>query len=169
MGFKAWLWQLRINLKRNFKKLWKQLRPRLLPYLLIVVTLLVGFGKSYQIAWIKTLGLSSLITTFLYYLFQLLSTDASQRVATLFTAPDYRTDLGFMGRIKEDLEGFCQCLPKNCKTIVFIDDLDRCDPRKAVEVLEAIKLLRFSADLWVNQPLPSHSTSTCSRKLPKFR
>ncbi|AJZ75555.1 KAP family P-loop NTPase fold protein [Candidatus Nitrosotenuis cloacae] len=29
---------------------------------------------------------------------------------------------------------------KNCKIIVFIDDLDRCSPKKALEVLESIKV-----------------------------
>jgi len=143
----GWYGQLRINLKRNLEREWRSLRARLLPYTLIaivVVALTVGFILNNQDAWAAAIGGSTallLVAGLVRQLIGVFSTPASQRIVDLFATPDYTADLGFMGRIKQDLEDFANSLPKGMKVVVFIDDLDRCDPKKAVEVLEAIKLL----------------------------
>ena len=90
---------------------------------------------------IATGGIITFLLLLIPQLIKLFSTSASQRVVDMFATQDYKDDIGFMGRIKSDLKDFADRLPAKTKIIVFIDDLDRCDPRKAVEVLEAIKLL----------------------------
>jgi hypothetical protein len=143
----GWYGQLRINLKRNLEREWRSLRARLLPYTLIaivVVALTAGFILNNQDAWAAAVGGSSALVLLAGLVRQLAGvffTPASQRIVDLFATPDYTADLGFMGRIKQDLEDFANSLPPGMKVVVFIDDLDRCDPKKAVEVLEAIKLL----------------------------
>jgi hypothetical protein len=143
----GWYGQLRINLKRNLEREWRTLRARLLPFTLIaivIVALTAGFILTNQDAWAAAVGGSTalvLVASLVRQLAGIFFTPASQRVVDLFATPDYTADLGFMGRIKQDLDDFANSLPEGMKVIIFIDDLDRCDPKKAVEVLEAIKLL----------------------------
>jgi hypothetical protein len=143
----GWYGQLRINLKRNLERRWRVLRARLLPYTLItivVAALTLGFVWTNQDAWAAAVGGSTalvLIVSLVRQLAGVFGTSASQRIVDLFAGPDYEADIGFMGRIRQDLEDFANSLPQGMKIVVFIDDLDRCDPPKAVEVLEAIKLL----------------------------
>lgn len=139
-----WRDRLLINLPRNLEHYWRRFRSRWLPYTLIamVVTalLVVLWVLDEQILAIAV-GSSVSILSIIYQTLKIIFTPASKRVADLFTGPDYEDDLGFMARIRDDLKGFVQSLPPKMKVVVFIDDLDRCDPKKAVEVLEAIKLL----------------------------
>ncbi|MCG3208735.1 MAG: hypothetical protein FOGNACKC_02347 [Anaerolineae bacterium] len=141
----GWYWQLKFNFWRNLKRQWQQARQKVLPYVLIslalalvVVWLLLEPANRAAIA---TGGVITFLLLFVPQLIKLFSTSASQRVIDMFAAQDYKADIGFMGRIKADLRDFADNLPNATKVIVFIDDLDRCDPKKAVEVLEAVKLL----------------------------
>lgn len=140
----GWYGQIRLNLVRNLQHRWRTLRARLLPYTLIsiVVGLLVfALFLSNRAAWAALVGSSAGFVALVKELSGILFTPASKRIVALFATPDYKDDLGFMGRIRQDLEGFAESLPDGVKVVIFIDDLDRCDPRKAVEVLEAVKLL----------------------------
>src|SRR3990170_5201958 len=53
----------------------------------------------------------------------------------------YRDSVYYEGldKIREHMESIRE-EDKNCRIVVFIDDLDRCSPTKALEVLESIKL-----------------------------
>ena len=69
-------------------------------------------------------------------------------VTTLFASSDYGGQIAHMDEIKHDLETLEKRLhDKKDPTIVvgriliLIDDLDRCEPEKAVEVLQAVNLL----------------------------
>ena len=69
-------------------------------------------------------------------------------MTTLFTSSDYGGQIAHMDEIKHDLETLEKRLhDKKDPTIVvgriliLIDDLDRCEPEKAVEVLQAVNLL----------------------------
>jgi hypothetical protein len=144
----GWYGLLRFNLKRNLQRQWRALRAKLLPYSLIAIVigaLVVGFLLTGQGRWAVAVGGTTTIILLARQLFDLFSTSASQRIVDLFAGADYKQDIGFMGRIRADLEDFTANLPDRpdykMKVVVFIDDLDRCDPKKAVEVLEAIKLL----------------------------
>jgi len=69
---------------------------------------------------------------------------------------DYGKHLGLMQQVKQDLaalsdrltdqthnrEELQQCFPRGpARVILYIDDLDRCPPKRVVEVLEAVQLL----------------------------
>ncbi|RKQ92696.1 KAP-like P-loop domain-containing protein [Solirubrobacter pauli] len=67
---------------------------------------------------------------------------------------DYRSQLGLISRIHEDFErmsdlltgqrgarGGDKDLPQIDRIVLYIDDLDRCSPKRVVEVLEAVHLI----------------------------
>lgn len=64
--------------------------------------------------------------------------DAFRREVTAYRREQIRSLEQFEVAFRELLQKYIA--PKNGKLIVFIDDLDRCLPNKAIEVLEAIKL-----------------------------
>jgi hypothetical protein len=143
----VWYRHRLINFQRNLKRETVTLRRRVLPYTFIVsVTLatlvagLVALGLDRAALVISLLGIPGLIRLGVE-LYGILGTPQSQRIATFFSQPDYRQHLGFMAEIREDLESLASGLPAGFKVVVFVDDLDRCKPEKAVEVLEAIKLM----------------------------
>lgn len=142
-GIDAWQ-QLRLNVKRNWERQRLRGRARLWPLVLFggVLAIIVG-GLSLLVedTLAARLGGITFVGAAMIAAAQTLLTTASQRVSELFTSADYRNDLNFMGNIREDLQAFAKSLPGQLKVAVFIDDLDRCDPKKAVEVLEAVKLL----------------------------
>jgi Cdc6-like AAA superfamily ATPase len=71
-----------------------------------------------------------------------LSRPISQWVTTLFEDQDYGKQIGYMADIRDDLEFLANRLRRDQgRILVTIDDLDRCEPEKAVEVLEAVNLL----------------------------
>ncbi|HXQ35244.1 MAG TPA: P-loop NTPase fold protein, partial [Anaerolineales bacterium] len=69
----------------------------------------------------------------------------------LAAKPDFRDQIGIMADIKSEI-GFIGHLletrnkRQQTRVILFIDDLDRCEHRKAVEVLQAIMLLLADRD-----------------------
>jgi hypothetical protein len=66
----------------------------------------------------------------------------SQWVTTLFQERDYGKQIGYMAEIHDDLEYLEKKLKEdNGRILIMIDDLDRCEPEKSVEVLQAINLL----------------------------
>lgn len=69
----------------------------------------------------------------------------------LASKPDFRDQIGIMADIKSEIGFISQLLEsrnKNRQTrvVLFIDDLDRCEHRKAVEVLQAVMLLLADRD-----------------------
>jgi Cdc6-like AAA superfamily ATPase len=70
----------------------------------------------------------------------------SQSLQNLVAKPNFKAQIGIMGEIKEAVNDVCELLAtrKNgqlTRFVLFVDDLDRCDHKKAVEVLQAIMLL----------------------------
>lgn len=142
-GIDAWQ-QLRLNVKRNWERQRLRGRARLWPLVLfggILAIIVGGLSLLVEDTLAARLGGITFVGAAMIAAAQTLLTTASQRVSELFTSADYRNDLNFMGNIREDLQAFAKSLPGQLKVAVFIDDLDRCDPKKAVEVLEAVKLL----------------------------
>src|SRR6185437_14399836 len=71
-----------------------------------------------------------------------LANPVSRWMAKLLADDGYGATGGAMGRIRDDLEWLGKRLKtENGRFVVMIDDLDRCEPDKAVEVLQAINLL----------------------------
>jgi hypothetical protein len=58
-------------------------------------------------------------------------------------SPDYAAKVGFIREFQQDFKSIIESITQKGKwpLIVFIDDLDRCTPNKAAEVIEAINLL----------------------------
>ncbi len=57
-------------------------------------------------------------------------------------SPDYSSKLGAFHHVNEDMQRVFDLLVKEQEPVlIFIDDLDRCSPQKAVEVIEAINLI----------------------------
>lgn len=55
--------------------------------------------------------------------------------------PDYRSKVGFIHEVAEDLNRVMNVIPPdNLPIVIFIDDLDRCTPQKVAEVTEGINL-----------------------------
>lgn len=64
------------------------------------------------------------------------------KVSKYVRDPDYRRRIGFLSQFEQDFARVVDLVTKGGKwpLVVFIDDLDRCSPAKAVEVIEAINL-----------------------------
>jgi len=81
------------------------------------------------------------------------SNPVARWVTTLFTSSDYGGQIAHMDEIKHDLETLEKRLHKKNpqkpeepeeivgRILILIDDLDRCEPEKAVEMLQAVNLL----------------------------
>ena len=71
-----------------------------------------------------------------------ISSPLSRWMAAVLTSGEYGEQIGVMSRIQSDLEELSGLLEaENGRFVVMIDDLDRCEPDKVVEVLQAINLL----------------------------
>jgi GH25 family lysozyme M1 (1,4-beta-N-acetylmuramidase) len=86
-------------------------------------------------------------------LFTSLALARSRQLVELSSRPDFRDKIGIMNDIKGELGNISDMIRKwdqRRKTVtrfvIFVDDLDRCKPEKAVEVLEAIMLLLTDVD-----------------------
>ncbi len=53
---------------------------------------------------------------------------------------DYIEKVQFMEQFQHEYEKIIEKYPHNKRVVIFIDDLDRCIPEKAIEILESIKL-----------------------------
>jgi Cdc6-like AAA superfamily ATPase len=63
-------------------------------------------------------------------------------VTKLIQERDYGKQIGYMEEIRLDLEFLERRLQRDKgRILIIIDDLDRCEPEKAVEMLQAVKLL----------------------------
>jgi Cdc6-like AAA superfamily ATPase len=63
-------------------------------------------------------------------------------ITTVLESGDYGGDIDYMRRMHHDLEVLSERLKtEHGRIVVLIDDLDRCEPGKMVEVLQAINLL----------------------------
>jgi Cdc6-like AAA superfamily ATPase len=130
--------------RRNVRRQTRQFRGRLiLVALILAVVLLVALLQSGSdatlvggaIAVLGVGGLVKLIT-------DTLANPLGQYVTALAEDSDYGRHIGYMTEIRDDLEKLEERLRQdNGRILVVIDDLDRCEPEKAVEVLQAINLL----------------------------
>jgi Cdc6-like AAA superfamily ATPase len=133
-----------IKLGRNLKHQLKQARGQLIGISAIVAGLcflgVLKFQLDLKLIWgaIVALGISGIFKI----VGDTLSKPLSQWITTLFQERNYGKQIGYMAEIRSDLEFLATRLKKdNARILVIIDDLDRCEPQKAVEVLQAVKLL----------------------------
>ncbi len=164
MGLYGRLW---VNFRRNLAREAVTLRRVLLPYTLIVGTVLtaltvglLAIGQESLALLIPVLGVPGLIRLAVDMV-GIIRQPQSEWIVKFFAQPDYSKHLGFMADIRRDLTALTNSLPPELKIAVFVDDLDRCSPEKAVEVLEAIKLLldfrRFIVCLGIDARIITHA------------
>lgn len=66
---------------------------------------------------------------------------AELTLSSYLQVPDYRSKVGFVHEVAEDLNRVMNSIPPEyLPIVVFIDDLDRCSPQKVAEVTEGINL-----------------------------
>ena len=140
----GWSRRQRSKLRRNFVRRLKEAAPR------IVVTAVVLTGVLAGVFWSNRFNLQSAALTFsavglaglAKVVVSTLKAPLSQWVTALFQDGDYGRQIGHMAEIRLDLELLETLLrQENGRMVVAIDDLDRCEPEKAVEMLQAINLL----------------------------
>jgi hypothetical protein len=83
----------------------------------------------------------------------------SERVLTYMRLPNYRDQMGFQHRVKNDLQFVHEFLVLRLKSsivgartfrvVVYIDDLDRCSENKIMELLQAINLILADCKFFV--------------------
>jgi KAP-like P-loop domain-containing protein len=147
----TWPWHKRVGrrIRWNLEREWRRLRLQL-----VGVALLIAAGILVAVAQ-DALGVAALIGTAAAAVgvggvVKAAKDPVSQWLTTLFAESDYGRHLGVMEEIRHDLETLEHRLHardaagKDVVTgriLVLIDDLDRCEPSKAVEVLQAVNLL----------------------------
>jgi len=87
--------------------------------------------------------------------------------------PDYKEKLGFLERFHEDFERCVATYIPDRRAFVFIDDLDRCEVPKAVELLHALNLmlakgLPFVVVLAMDRPKIAAGVATRHKELLRF-
>ncbi|HEX6188367.1 MAG TPA: P-loop NTPase fold protein [Pyrinomonadaceae bacterium] len=83
----------------------------------------------------------------------------SERVLTYVAMPNYREQMGFQHRVKDDLKFVYDFVATRLnrsfnragpfRVVVYIDDLDRCSETKIMELLQAINLILADCEFFV--------------------
>lgn len=138
--------RLRLRLVRNFQKRLPPLQALLLIMVSVVSALVVAFlwrdeqgeiGRS-----LTVVGVVGLLISVFKLVNATLTTSFGSWVTTLFEKTDYGKTIGYMEDIRADLQMLEKGLARRrVRVLIVVDDLDRCEPEKAVEMLQAIKLL----------------------------
>jgi hypothetical protein len=127
------------NLGRQISGIGSKLLPwtALLIALLLVVAYMTSGNLEMMVRVVASLGLAGALALFQTFL----NTPLTKWITNLFEGRDYGKFIGYMEEIRADITALKTNLPEGTKIVVMIDDLDRCEHEKIVEVLEAIKLL----------------------------
>ncbi|HEX6904689.1 MAG TPA: P-loop NTPase fold protein [Thermoanaerobaculia bacterium] len=144
-----WPWPGRflIKLGWNSKQLFREERGRIIVISYLAVATIVAMivhlisGESLRDILAALLAVGTL-GGILKLVADTLANPISQWITSLFQGKDYGRHVGQFARIRGDLEFLeRQLRTSEERILVLIDDLDRCEPDKAVEMLQAIKLL----------------------------
>jgi KAP family P-loop domain len=110
--------------------------------LLIATAAVALFGLDFNPAAIAIAAAGLGVAGILKALTDAFSNPATKWVAELFQGSSYGERLGYMDEIRRDLGFLVRQLEQRAeverRVLVLIDDLDRCEPEKAVEVLHAV-------------------------------
>ena len=150
------------NRRRQVRRL--SLRAIFLALPVIAVTALLSLEEIARI-WaelpgLAVLGISSTLALIVGFLrtaksildiVQKAFVERAEQLKQEAAQPDFRARIGFMADIKSEIDFLTDLLAeqgkdRSIRVVIFIDDLDRCAPAKAVEVLEAIMLLLSEDD-----------------------
>jgi hypothetical protein len=112
----------------------------------------VGVGKPEGLGLLLPVGSALLTIWFVSSQLLKVAVPISERVLSYTRMPNYREQMGFQHRVKDDLHFIHRFLTKRrpgCRVIVYIDDLDRCSENKIMELLQAINLILASCEFFV--------------------
>jgi hypothetical protein len=162
-----WFAQQRLRLKYA----WKERRTELLLNVMLPVAIMFVVVGLFSVGYFRNIvvppGLDSLggllrlllpagsaLLTIWFLSSQILKVakPMSERVLSYVSLPNYRDQMGFQHRVKDDLAfifNFLKSRRPNCKVIVYIDDLDRCSESKIMEILQAINLILAGSEFFV--------------------
>ncbi|MBD2595276.1 caspase family protein [Nostoc spongiaeforme FACHB-130] len=129
-----------LNLKREFE----ENKSKIILFFAILSGFLVlnlfKFKLNFQLIWGALLALG--VTGVFKLVADTLSKPLSQWIEAVLKGTDYGKQINYMEEIHSDLELLARRLKNNNgRVLIIIDDLDRCEPQKAVEVLQAVNLL----------------------------
>jgi Cdc6-like AAA superfamily ATPase len=138
--FGAFAYRFRRNFTRNLQRRAGQIF--LVSALLLISAAfffwMAGFNWQLFVSLAFALGVAGISKV----IGETLAEPLSKWVGTLFEQEEYGKQIGYMSLIREDLSELEKRLrTQDSRVLVIIDDLDRCEPDKAVAVLQAIKLL----------------------------
>ncbi|MBU0613861.1 TIR domain-containing protein, partial [Patescibacteria group bacterium] len=117
-------------------------------FLILVSILETTWLETFE--WLKTyskvlavLGLATLTYTMFKDLTALIVSPFGLGISQYIKKPNYKEKIGFISKFAEDYKCVISAVTKKgvWPLVVFIDDLDRCSPAKAAEVIEAMNLL----------------------------
>ena len=99
-----------------------------------------------EVAIYSAFGLT--IATIIPSIIQLIITLCKDKGSEIMKgAKNIAEQVGFMGDVRDELELICDFVKmKHAKFAVFIDDLDRCPPKKIVDMIDATMLLLSNLD-----------------------
>jgi hypothetical protein len=147
----TWPWyrRLRTRVWWNLKRQWRQLSSQIIAVALVAAAgFVIALAQDAANVAKAIAGVTVLLSV--GGLIKAAKDPVAQWVTALFADSDYGRQLGVMEDIKHDLETLEQRLHGTDadgndvvtgRILVLIDDLDRCEPGKAVEVLQAVNLL----------------------------
>lgn len=141
----------RIDQQAIRQDIYRSVLLRLLPNLLIVLLAIVvffglittapGLSDLTILAVSGTPAILSIINGAMGY-WKTMHKEANEKYARYFQQPEYEDKLGMYHDVNEDLQRvFDLLVTEERPAVIFIDDLDRCSPRRVAEVIEAINLL----------------------------
>jgi len=130
--------KLKRNLKRQLSEAW-----RWFTFIIILGSSVSFIILRFNFNWVLFNSLVGLLTVAgLLKLAECTVKPLSRWAVKIFQEFDYGRPVDYMEYINDDLKFLENRLQeKNGRILVVIDDLDRCDPKKAVEILQAINLL----------------------------
>ena len=146
--------RVRLALKLN-KSLELPIAFNLIAFLLLILVggvVVVSLAKSDKLDWLwgtSALGIGSVAfyAKFLRGAWKFASNPFSERIMQLSKLPDFASRLDPVHKMLDDIKLITEEYRKGFLTstvdrfVVMIDDIDRCDPSKIMETLEAIKHL----------------------------
>lgn len=122
----------------------------------LAVLVLAGFSQwlgkdtAETFDWLKSyvkvfasLGIATLLYTIFKDITGLVLSPFSAGISRYLHQPDYASKIGFIREFQQDFRLVVESVTQNGKwpLAIFVDDLDRCKPDKAAEVIEAVNLL----------------------------
>jgi hypothetical protein len=131
------------RVRRNFRRQVSGVKSKLVPWiaLLVAIVAVIAYLTRGDLQMMRNLVAGLGVAGALAIFQSFLNTPLTKWITDLFEGRQYGKFIGYMEEIRADITVLKNNLPEGTKIVVMIDDLDRCEHEKIVEVLEAIKLL----------------------------